>query len=217
MKHTFPYMFITIFLTAGCLYIIYSQLYGVAFDILHSICALLVLCIFIFFILYKRSTMQSSTSHRNKRIEVNGASLIDLKAEISRRQIEVKAKASNVPNVSAPVLKRSGGGGISGLLKRPVSPPHKIQKPADNTEAEKSAEEQAAWDAARRKLEAKARLYDALKQAAAAGTAKFDDREDDKAPLVDFERKAMEVNTIDTDSSDDDGDKNGRNNRIGKS
>ncbi|VDL59587.1 unnamed protein product [Hymenolepis diminuta] len=155
--------------------------------------------------------MQSSTSHRTKRFEVNGASLIDLKAEISRRQIEVKAKASNVPNVSTPVLKRSGGGGISGLLKRPVSPPHKIQKSADNTQAEKSAEEQAAWDAARRKLEAKARLYDALKQAAAAGTAKFDDREDDKAPLVDFERKAMEVGT---DSSDDDGDKNRRNNRI---
>ncbi|VDO04096.1 unnamed protein product [Rodentolepis nana] len=154
--------------------------------------------------------MQSSTNRRNKRIEVNAVSLIDLKAEISRRQTEVKAKATNILNVSAPVLKRSGGSGISGLLKRPVSPPRKVRKPLDTTEAEKSAEEQTAWDASRRKLEAKARLYDALKQAAISGTGKFDNEEDDKAPLVDFERKAMEASTIDTDSSDDDRDQNRR-------
>ncbi|KAM7537081.1 hypothetical protein Aperf_G00000067435 [Anoplocephala perfoliata] len=159
--------------------------------------------------------MQSSNSNRIRRIEVNGVSLIDLKAEISRRQTEVKSKATTVPNVSAPVLKRSGGGGISALLKRPASPPKKQRKSADTPEVSQTAEEQAAWDVARRKLEAKARLYDALKQAATAGNAKLNDGDDDKAPLVDFERKAMEESAFDIDSDDDEED-GGRRDHLNK-
>lgn len=147
--------------------------------------------------------MQSSINRRNKHIEVNGVSLIDLKAEISRRQSELKANATNIPNVSAPVIKRPGGSGISGILKRPVSPPRKIRKREYEIPRDKDAEDQAMWDATRRKLEAKARLYDALKQAASSGTGKFNDEEDDKAPLVDFERKAMEENVMDSDSDDE--------------
>lgn len=161
--------------------------------------------------------MQSSNNSRNRRIEVNGVSLIDLKAEISRRQTEIKSKATTVPNVSAPVLKRAGGAGINALLKRPASPPRKNRKPTDSAEFSQTAEEQAAWDVARRKLEAKARLYDALRQAATAGNAKLDDSDDDKAPLVDFGRKAIEESTFDAgfkDNEEDSGRKDHCNSKL---
>ncbi|VDD82346.1 unnamed protein product [Mesocestoides corti] len=136
--------------------------------------------------------MHSASVGSKKRIDVNGVSLIDLKAEIARRQNEVKTKATTVPNVANAVLKRAGGGsGV--LLKRPPSPPSPPAKSRKKAEpvAKTDGEDDVAWKRARRRLEAKSRLYEALKQAAMVQHLDGEN-DDDKAPLVDFERKAME-------------------------
>lgn len=150
-------------------------------------------------------SMQSLPSGRRGRIDVNGVSLIDLKAEIARRQSEVKARATTVPNVTGAVLKRDGDGScVSVLLRRPSSPLQKLKaKEAIDGAKGVAEEEDIDWERARRKLEAKARLYEALKQAAVTHSKEGDD-DDDRAPLVDFERKAVEEERCITDSSDED-------------
>ncbi|KAL5961668.1 hypothetical protein TSMEX_010594 [Taenia solium] len=149
--------------------------------------------------------MQSVPGGRRRRIDVNGVSLIDLKAEIARRQSEVRARATTIPNVTGAVLKRDGdGSGVGVLLRRPPSPPQKVRAKEETNGAKGSAqEEDIDWERARRKLEAKARLYEALRQAAVTHSKEGDD-DDDRAPLVDFERKAMEEERCITDSSDED-------------
>ncbi|KAH9282879.1 Coiled-coil domain-containing protein [Echinococcus granulosus] len=150
--------------------------------------------------------MQSLPTGRRRRIDVNGVSLIDLKAEIARRQSEVKTRATTIPNVTGAVLKRAGdGSGVNVLLRRPPSPFQKLKAKEEVFGAKGATEEDTDWERARRNLEAKARLYEALKQAAITHSKEGDD-DDDRAPLVDFGRKAVEEKQCITDSSDEDAD-----------
>ncbi|VDM23162.1 unnamed protein product [Hydatigera taeniaeformis] len=152
--------------------------------------------------------MQSLPANRRRRIDVNGVSLVDLKAEIARRQSEVKARATTVPNVAGAVLKRVVDRNDVGLrLKRSPSPVQNLKGRVGDVEAKETTEEDIDWERARRNLEAKARLYEALKQAAVTHS-KGGYGEEDRAPLIDFERKAVEekrsiVNSSDEDEFDD--------------
>ena len=150
-----------------------------------------------FTFLFKFFSMQSLPTARKRHIDVNGVSLVDLKAEIARRQADVKAKATTHPDVAGSVIKRTNAGSGVEALFRPQ--PEKSVTKKETPIAKDSTDEDAEWEQARRKLEAKARLYEALKQAAINGTNQEVDSDDDKAHLVDFERKAMEENRFDGD------------------
>lgn len=124
------------------------------------------------------------------RIDVSAVSLVDLKAEIARRRCDVKSKSTAVPNVSGTVLMHSDrmtNGGVKRIFKRPISPP---PAPISSKADDKQMAEDAELEKSRRSLQAKAKLYEALRQTAAPQMESCEDNDTD--PLVDFERKAME-------------------------
>ncbi|BHF82534.1 hypothetical protein SprV_0802567200 [Sparganum proliferum] len=142
----------------------------------------------------------------------NPSANLYLKAEIARRQVEVKNKSTLLPE-GCTVIKASTAGNGTAIKSIFRKPPKAV--PPDTTAAD--ADEEASQDRAelerlersRRTLEAKAKLYEALKSAALGGArTSSGDAEDDSAPLVDFERMAMERKAQENDyiSSDDDHD-----------
>ncbi len=132
--------------------------------------------------------MQSKPIGSKRRIDVSGASLVGLKAEIAKRQGEIRAKATVVPDVSGAVIKRTGADGTTKrIFKRPSSPPEPRKSTASKDTP--APAEDPEWEKTRRSLQAKAKLYEALRQAAAPQN---EDDTNDTDPLVDFERKAME-------------------------
>ncbi|KAL3313228.1 hypothetical protein Ciccas_008171 [Cichlidogyrus casuarinus] len=121
------------------------------------------------------------------KIDVGPVALTELKAEISRRKIDADSQSFKLESGSSAIsksklkLKRKG----NSLDKEPSKIKKLVQPKSDDhtLELEKS----------RRTLEAKAKLYDALKQASSAGKLKYKENEAEYGEsLVDFERKADE-------------------------
>ncbi|KAF8561824.1 hypothetical protein P879_08893 [Paragonimus westermani] len=138
-------------------------------------------------------------SRNSKHIEVSSVSLVDLKAEISRRQIEVKQKAEKLPEGCSVIknVSSSSAEGKKSIWRRP----HDKQPTSSVLEAsELNSEDTQQLENIKRKLEAKAKLYEALRAAAASGTMCYSKSrihpEEDDAPLVDFEQKAQEESRI---------------------
>uniref|UniRef100_A0A0V0J9Y4 Coiled-coil domain-containing protein 174 n=1 Tax=Schistocephalus solidus TaxID=70667 RepID=A0A0V0J9Y4_SCHSO len=149
-------------------------------------------------------------------INVNSVSLVDLKAEIARRQVEVKNKSTLLPE-GCTVIKANPAAGssaaIRSLFRKPpkVPPPDPTAADAEGEEASRDRAELERLERSRRTLEAKAKLYEALKSAALGGArTPGGETEEDSAPLVDFERMAMERKAEEDDNSssscDDDAD-----------
>ncbi|VDP92202.1 unnamed protein product [Echinostoma caproni] len=130
-------------------------------------------------------------------IEVSSVALAGLKAEISRRQVELKQKVQRLPE-GCTVIKNTPTG--PNARKRSI---WRLPK-KENTVASylkqvpgelDQTDEQ--WERSRRALEAKAKLYEALKAAALSGThsnskSRIHTEASEDAPLVDFEQKAQE-------------------------
>lgn len=138
----------------------------------------------------------------NRRIAVNSVSLVNLKAEIARRQVEVKSQATILndgckvipPSQSSISSSEDSSKSVFRRVKASLksAKERREEKQQPKTESfDLSVAEQAELDRIRKNLEAKAKLYDALQQAA-VGPRTNTTADDDEAPLVDFERKAME-------------------------
>ncbi|THD22450.1 Coiled-coil domain-containing protein [Fasciola hepatica] len=130
-------------------------------------------------------------------IEVSSVALVDLKAEISRRQIELKQKAQKLPE-GCTVIKNTPTDPNTpkrSIWKRPAKEVPTVRDiETTPCEAEQTSEQ---WERSRRALEAKAKLYEALKAAAMSGTHSYSKSrivsgDLDDGPLVDFEQKAHE-------------------------
>lgn len=137
-------------------------------------------------------------SRNSRHFEVSSVALVDLKAEISRRQLEVRERLETHPD-GCKILRKnvndSNFAGKSGLCyritdekKRKLDAKElarlKMDKPSlDNKE------EYSEWDRSRRSLEAKAKLYEAFKTAAAFKKSNYS-IDDESDVLVDFEKKA---------------------------
>ncbi|KAA3673341.1 uncharacterized protein DEA37_0012291 [Paragonimus westermani] len=138
-------------------------------------------------------------SRSSKHIEVSSVSLVDLKAEISRRQIEIKQKAEKLPE-GCSVIKNVSSSSVEGK-KSIWRRPRDEQSTSSVLEAsELNSEDTQQLENIRKKLEAKAKLYEALRAAAASGTMCYSKSrihpEEDDAPLVDFEQKAQEESRV---------------------
>ncbi|CAH8607232.1 unnamed protein product [Schistosoma haematobium] len=138
-------------------------------------------------------------------IEVSSVALVDLKAEISRRQIEVKQRVEKHPDGCNVIRNRSAElkpGKVS-LWKTSKEQILEERTRLESENIPSDAEEYAEWEKSRRALEAKAKLYDALREAAMSGKkpnlTKRDENDGDI--LVDFEQKATEnLNLVPPDS-----------------
>nr|CAH8862864.1 unnamed protein product [Trichobilharzia regenti] len=130
-------------------------------------------------------------------IEVSSVALVDLKAEISRRQIEVKQKVEKHPDGCNVIINRSAqlkpGGSLWKSSKEDLVKERKKLK-LENIPT--NSEDYAEWEKSRKALEAKAKLYDALREAAMSGKkhklSKNTAADDNEDILVDFEQKAVE-------------------------
>ncbi|KAA0189066.1 Coiled-coil domain-containing protein [Fasciolopsis buskii] len=129
-------------------------------------------------------------------IEVSSVALVDLKAEISRRQVELKEKVQKLPD-GCTVIKSTPtdpNAPKRSIWKRPPKETPDVRDFKPSNEAEQADEQ---WERSRRALEAKAKLYEALKAAAMSGThsyskSRLHPEDSDDGPLVDFELKAHE-------------------------
>ncbi|KAF5397677.1 Coiled-coil domain-containing protein [Paragonimus heterotremus] len=138
-------------------------------------------------------------SRNSKHIEVSSVSLVDLKAEISRRQIEIKQKAEKLPE-GCSVIKSVSSSSVEGK-KSIWRKPRDHQPTSSIPEAsELNSEDTQQLENIKRKLEAKAKLYEALKAAAESGTMCYSKSrihpEEDDTPLVDFEQKVREESRV---------------------
>ncbi|KER31391.1 hypothetical protein X801_07827 [Opisthorchis viverrini] len=133
-------------------------------------------------------------------IEVSSVALVDLKAEISRRQIEVKQNAQKLPE-GCSVLKTSSIGTSAGkqtIWRKRKEAPSLVNTGASTVSSD-NPEDTAELERSRRALEAKAKLYEALKQAARSGTMSYSKKRlssEDEDLLVDFEQKVIEESRI---------------------
>lgn len=143
--------------------------------------------------------------------------LVDLKAEISRRQIEVKQKAQQLPE-GCTVIKSSSTD--STTQRKSIWRKHKPENEEVHSltvdEANATEEDSLRLEQSKRRLEAKTKLYEALKAAAMSGQMSYSKSrlhpQDDDGILVDFEKKIAEdskyrspspVRSTDGDSSDE--------------
>ncbi|CAH8570219.1 unnamed protein product [Heterobilharzia americana] len=129
-------------------------------------------------------------------IEVSSVALVDLKAEISRRQIEIKQKVEKHPD-GCNVIRNRSAELKPGKLSLWKTSKEKILEERKKLEAENvpsDSEEYAEWQKSKRSLEAKAKLYDALREAAMSGKKHklSNTSENNEDILVDFEQKATE-------------------------
>ncbi|CAL8069111.1 unnamed protein product [Calicophoron daubneyi] len=138
--------------------------------------------------------MSQNSKHH---IEVSSVALVDLKAEISRRQIEIKQKARTLED-GCKVIKPDVPG--SGHAKRSMWRKHNSQTEEEQKihfeDVSRNNEDLEQLERSRRSLEAKAKLYEALKAAAMSGMKSYSSSriggEIDNEILVDFEQKAKE-------------------------
>ncbi|KAK4468028.1 hypothetical protein MN116_008206 [Schistosoma mekongi] len=139
-------------------------------------------------------------------IEVSSVALVDLKAEISRRQIEIKQKVEKHPdgcNVIRNHCAELKPGKVS-LWKTSKEQIIEERARLESKDVPSDSEEYIEWQKSKRALEAKAKLYDALREAAMSGKktslSKRDENNDDDI-LVDFEKKAIENINMDPPDS----------------
>ncbi|GLH05444.1 uncharacterized protein GBIM_11045 [Gryllus bimaculatus] len=125
----------------------------------------------------------------SKVIDVSQASLVSLKAELSRKQEEVnKAKTEAQASFIHPVPRQ----------KKEQEPHPKLVKDVSEEDSEKRHEDEELHRKSRATLEAKTRLYDKLMQASSLRD------DDDNEYLVNFEQKALENENAEKQVRDED-------------
>ncbi|CAH8644972.1 unnamed protein product [Dicrocoelium dendriticum] len=166
---------------------------------------------------YRSATKIMSHSSKHH-IEVSSVALVDLKAEISRRQIEVKQRAQQLPEGCTVIKNNSADSNAQRKsIWRKQKPETEEVHSLTLSETDATEQDSLRLEQSRRKLEAKAKLYEALKAAAMSGPMSHSKSrlhpQDDDGLLVDFEKKIAEdskyrsaspVRSIDSDHSDED-------------
>lgn len=132
-------------------------------------------------------------------IEVSSVGLVDLKAEISRRQLEVKQKAQRLSD-GCTVIKNGNNlsGSSSSIWRKRKHENEKTNVSAGDTMVSTADADAQQLERSRRALEAKSKIYDAFKAAAMSGSYSYSKsrlnalQNDEDGPLVDFEKKALD-------------------------
>lgn len=120
---------------------------------------------------------------KKKPLEVAASSLVDLKAELYRKQEQFKREKIGQENAEAGLKTKVTSKKPNIWTKQNAGVSARAAK-----DAEQLAEEQVSLDAARRKLEEKARLYEQMTK------GDFPDEETEALYLVDFTQKIIDKN-----------------------
>lgn len=120
---------------------------------------------------------------KKKPLEVAASSLVDLKAELYRKQEQFKREKIGQENAEAGLKTKDTSKKPNIWSKQNAGVSARAAK-----DAEQLAEEQVSLDAARRKLEEKARLYEQMTK------GDFPDEETEALYLVDFTQKIIDKN-----------------------
>ncbi|XP_019850109.1 PREDICTED: coiled-coil domain-containing protein 174-like [Amphimedon queenslandica] len=143
--------------------------------------------------------VDEETFPSKKKIHVNAASLVDLKAALYRKQQEARNSAlgGNLSTSKTTQNKRISDKTASIWRRDPKKPQKGAQSKGGRNSAPSSSsskltpEEEATLAKSRAALEAKAKLYDRL---AAGSDDSDDDDDDDPRYMVDFQKKLVQLN-----------------------